>query len=46
MFAREKGMKAIKANIYSFNHQSLKMFQDIGFVQTDDEWFEYPIVAE
>ncbi len=41
--AREKGMKAVKANIYSFNHQSRKMFQGIGFIQTDDEWFEYSI---
>lgn len=30
--AREKGMAEVKANIYSFNEQSRKMFQSIGFL--------------
>ena len=39
--AREKGMKKVKANIYSFNEQSRRMFQSVGFVKTGDEWYEY-----
>ncbi len=46
MLAREKGMKAVKAKIYSFILQSRNKFQNIGFMQNDDEWFEYPIVVE
>ena len=33
-------MDKVKANIYSFNTQSQRMFQAVGFTQTDDEWFE------
>ena len=29
--AREKGMERVKANIYSFNGQSQRMFQSVGF---------------
>lgn len=36
-------MDNVKANIYSFNTQSQRMFQSVGFVQTDDEWYEYCI---
>lgn len=39
--AEKKGMDIVKANIYSFNEQSRRMFQSVGFVQTADEWFEY-----
>ena len=39
--AREKGMTKVRANIYSFNTQSQRMFKSVGFVRTDDEWFEY-----
>ena len=39
--AEEKGMDTVKANIYTFNEQSRKMFQAVGFVQTADEWYEY-----
>lgn len=38
--AKEKGMDKVKANIYSFNVQSQRMFKALGFTQTDDEWFE------
>ena len=38
--AKEKGMSAIKANIYSFNAQSQRSFQSCGFKQVSDEWFE------
>ncbi len=38
-----KGMKRVKANIYSFNEQSRRMFQSVGFVKTDDEWYEYTL---
>ncbi len=41
--AKEKGMDKVTANIYSFNIQSQRMFQSIGFTQTEDEWFEYRI---
>lgn len=39
--AREKGMKTVKANIYSFNKQSQMMFQSVGFEKTEEEWYEY-----
>lgn len=39
--AKENGMDKVKANIYSFNTQSQRMFTSVGFVQVDDEWFEY-----
>lgn len=35
--AREKGIKELHAEIYSFNKQSQKMFESIGFRQVDDE---------
>lgn len=41
--AKEKGMSAIKANIYSFNTQSQRCFYSSGFRQVSDEWFEYRI---
>ncbi len=37
--AKEKGMKEVKANIYSFNTQSQKMFESAGFYQTAEEWY-------
>ena len=37
--AREKGVAFVKANIYSFNHQSRHMFESIGFYQTSAEWY-------
>ena len=39
--AREKDMKTVKANIYSFNKQSQMMFQSVGFEKTEEEWYEY-----
>lgn len=39
--AREKGMERVRANIYSFNEQSRRMFLSVGFVQTDAEWYEH-----
>ena len=41
--AREKGMGTIRANVYSFNEQSKKMFLAVGFVQTEAEWYEYKL---
>ncbi len=41
--AKEKDMKTIKANIYSFNSQSKKMFETVGFKETEDEWYEYSL---
>ena len=43
LLAKEKGMDSVKANIYSFNKQSQAMFLSIGFVQTDDAWYEYKL---
>lgn len=39
--AREKGMKKVRAEIYSFNTQSRAMFMAAGFKQVGDEWYEY-----
>ena len=39
--AAEKGMDAITANIYSFNSQSRRMFESVGFYQTDEEWYRH-----
>ena len=39
--AREKGMDRVKANIYSFNTQSQRMFLSVGFKKVDTEWYEY-----
>lgn len=39
--AREKGMVCVKANIYSFNIQSRRTFESVGFLQTGEEWFAY-----
>ena len=39
--AKEKGMDTVKANIYSFNGQSRRMFETVGFKQIDEEWYEY-----
>lgn len=41
--ASEKGMKEIKAQIYSFHSQSKKMFLDVGFIQQDGEWYTYSL---
>ncbi len=41
--AREKGMKEVTANIYSFNTQSQKMFESVGFQKTSEEWYCYQI---
>ncbi len=41
--AKEKGMSKVKANIYFFNKQSRTIFQSIGFVKTEEEWYEYII---
>ena len=38
--AKEKNIPTLRAEIYSFNTQSQKMFQSIGFVKIDDEHFE------
>ena len=39
--AREEGMDQVKANIYSFNTQSQRMFLSAGFKKTGTEWYEY-----
>lgn len=37
--AREKNIRELHAKIYSFNTQSQKMFQSIGFKKVDDEQY-------
>ncbi len=44
--AKEKGLKEVKANIYSFNTQSQKAFEAVGFHRVSDEWYSYQIDAE
>lgn len=41
--AKEKNIPKLHAEIYSFNKQSQKMFQSIGFVKVDEESFELAI---
>ena len=41
--AKEKEMSAVKANIYTFNTQSQKMFLSVGFTKTAPEWYEYTL---
>ncbi len=41
--ARESGLDEVKANIYSFNTQSQRMFLSIGFVKTADEWYSFKL---
>lgn len=36
-------MDEVKANIYSFNIQSRKMFQSIGFQRVSEEWYSYDL---
>lgn len=44
--ARECGMDEVRANIYAFNGQSRRMFESVGFAQTEAEWYRYRIRAE
>ncbi len=44
--AKEKGMSQVKANIYSFNRQSRAMFQTLGFIETEPEWFVFRIPGQ
>ena len=37
--AKEKGLTQVRAEIYSFNKQSQKMFLDIGFKHLENEWY-------
>ena len=41
--AKEKGMPEVKANIYSFNTQSRRMFLSVGFQPISEEWYAYKI---
>ena len=41
--ASEEGMAFVKANIYSFNLQSRRMFESVGFYQTGEEWYRYDL---
>ena len=43
VLARESGMAEVRANIYAFNAQSRSMFEAVGFVKTNDEWYHYRI---
>ena len=37
--AREKGLSQVKAEIYSFNKQSQKMFSSLGFEPAENDWY-------
>ena len=37
--AREQFLREIRAQIYSFNLQSQRMFRAVGFEKTDEEWY-------
>ena len=39
--AGEKGMSIVKANIYSFNKQSQRMFESAGFYKAEDGWYQF-----
>ncbi len=41
--AAEKGMDSVKANIYSFNTQSQRMFESVGFYKIDEEWYQFDL---
>lgn len=41
--AKEKELTSIKANIYSFNKQSQKAFESLGFKAYKNEWYEFKI---
>ncbi len=41
--AKEKGMKEVKAEIYSFNEQSRKMFLSVGFRHFGGDWYRYDL---
>lgn len=41
--AQSKGFASCWAHIYTFNIQSRKMFFSLGFVQRDEEHFDYPL---
>lgn len=41
--AREKKMDAVRANIYSFNTRSERMFKAAGFEKIADEWYKHKV---
>ncbi len=41
--AEERGMTQIRANVYSFNTQSQRMFFRAGFTQMEPEWLVYTL---
>ena len=41
--AREKGLSQVKAEIYSFNTQSQKMFLSLGFSEAENNWYIYTL---
>lgn len=44
--AKEKGLTQVKAEIYSFNKQSQKMFLSIGFKYLENDWYVLDIGGE
>lgn len=41
--AKEEQIQELHAEIYSFNTQSQKMFQSIGFIKVDDEQYVFRV---
>ena len=44
--AREKGLAKVIAGIFSFNTQSQKMFESLGFTRISEEEYEYNLRSE
>ena len=44
--AKEKGLKEVKANIYSFNTQSQQTFESVGFQKVSEEWYSCQLDTE
>lgn len=42
--AREKEIRELHAEIYSFNTQSQRMFQSVGFVKVDEEIYQIRVL--
>ena len=41
--AKEKGLTQVKAEIYSFNKQSQKMFLTLGFEHLENDWYVFSL---
>lgn len=42
--AKEKGLTAVKAEIYPFNRQSQVMFRSVGFRPSEGDWYVFSLI--